>query len=77
MNINDVPDSSDDADIASQIQEFEERFERLEFASLTELEEKQVDLKRFRHSLVLLPACQDQERARYLLEGKPSHYLQS
>ena len=69
---NDVANISDDTDIASQIQEFEERFERLEFASLTELEEKQVDLKRFRHSLILLPAKIKKEHATFLKENLPT-----
>ena len=72
VNSNNIPDSSDDTDVTSQIQEFEERFERLEFASLTELEEKQVDLKRFRHSLILLPAKIKKEQATFLKENLPT-----
>lgn len=59
-------------DITSQIQEFEERFEKLQFASLTELEQKQLDIKRFRHSLVLLPAKIKKEHALFLKENLPT-----
>ena len=69
---NNMADISDDADVTAQIQEFEERFERLEFASLTELEEKQVDLKRFRHSLILLPAKIKKEHTTFLKENLPT-----
>ena len=61
-----------DADVSAQIEEFEERFEKLEFASLTELEDKQLDLKRFRHSLVLLPAKIKKEHATFLKENLPT-----
>lgn len=74
-----IPDSSCVTDVSSchhdvttQIQEFEQRFEKLEFASLEELEEKQLDLKRFRHSLILLPAKIKKEHTTFLKENLPT-----
>lgn len=59
-------------DVSTQIQEFEERFENLGFATLTELEEKELDIKRFRHSLILLPAKIKKEHAVFLKENLPT-----
>ena len=58
--------------VSSQIQKFEERFENLGFATMTELEEKELDIKRFRHSLVLLPAKIKKEHTVFLKENLPA-----
>lgn len=60
---------NDDCEVAKRIENFEERFSSLEFATLLELEEKQTSLKRFRHSITLLPVAIKRDHKRFLEES--------
>ena len=60
---------NDDCEVAMRIENFEERFSSLEFATLIELEDKQTSLKRFRHSITLLPVAIRHDHKKFLEES--------
>ena len=59
-------------DVSDQIQEFMEKFESLAISCLCELEETQLGLRKFRTSLMLLPATIKHEHKAFLKENLPT-----
>ena len=57
------------SDTSKEIDNFERRFEELVFEVQTEIEEKCTDLKKFRHSITLLPASIKHEHTKFLKEN--------
>lgn len=59
-------------DVSAQIREFMKKFESLVLSCLCELEETQLGLRKFRHSLMLLPATIKHEHTAFLKENLPT-----
>lgn len=60
------------ADVSAQIRQFMTKFETLALSCLSELEETQLGLRKFRHSLMLLPATIKLEHTAFLKENLPT-----
>ena len=59
-------------DVSAQIQEFMKKFEALVLSCLCELEETRLGLRKFRTSLMLLPATIKHEHTAFLKENLPT-----
>ena len=59
-------------DVSAQIREFMRKFESLALSCLCELEETQLGLRKFRTSLMLLPASIKHEHTAFLKENLPT-----